>query len=457
MSEPSGFINMEDAVTEQEGATKPGRLIISLADFLKGFVPPDYILDGILQRRFIYSLTGQTGHAKTAIALLIARLMSSASPDAMLGAHRVEKGRVIYFVGENADDIRARIIGAEAHDLERDCLSFIVGRYSIATIYDQVTLEMQALGGADLIIIDTSAAYFFGNEELSNTQMGDHARTLRTLTQLPGGPCVVVLCHPVKYVTHPSQLLPRGGGAFLNEMDGNLTAWRHDDDLVELHHSSDKWRGPGFEPISFKVKRITTPKLVDRKGREIPTVKVVTISEAEEAAQGNKMRADEDRLLLELLTNGERSHADLARACKFFFEDGAPAKSRLQRTLKRLEQANPKLAKLNRGHFVLTDEGRKLAKKLKEAEEEGRIEDRGAAVSGKAFFAVRGKRLSRTVPCIRCGKADGEVFKIKDGRLDIKGHAEALHEGCAMAWFTGQECPPEAMQQAEMRLDGEPK
>jgi hypothetical protein len=44
----------------------------SQADFLKGFVPPDYIVDGVLQRRFIYSMTGRTGGGKTAIALALA-------------------------------------------------------------------------------------------------------------------------------------------------------------------------------------------------------------------------------------------------------------------------------------------------------------------------------------------------------------------------------------------------
>jgi hypothetical protein len=70
------------------------------------------------------------------------------------------------------------------------------------------------------------------------------------LTTLPGGPCVLALCHPIKHVIDPNQLLPRGGGAFLNEVDGNLSAWKRDEDIVELHHTG-KLRGPGFEPISF--------------------------------------------------------------------------------------------------------------------------------------------------------------------------------------------------------------
>ena len=100
---------------------------------------------------------------------------------------------------------------------------------------------------------------------------------LRTLTTLPGGPCVLVLCHPVKHVTEPSQLLPRGGGAFLAEIDGNITLWKHDGVLLDLHHT-DKLRGPGFEPINFRLETVNTTRLADKKGRIIPTVRAVWIS-----------------------------------------------------------------------------------------------------------------------------------------------------------------------------------
>src|SRR3954452_23132989 len=101
-------------------------------------------------------------------------------------------------------------------------------------MFETVKAQAEKLGGIDLVILDTSAAYFLGNEELSNTQMGAHARLLRRLTTLPGAPCVVVLCHPIKHVTDPTQLLPRGGGAFLAEVDGNLTIWRKDTKLIEM-------------------------------------------------------------------------------------------------------------------------------------------------------------------------------------------------------------------------------
>src|SRR5262249_33891369 len=65
-----------------------GILFLAKKGFMGGFVPPDYLIEGMLQRRFVYALTGQTGHAKTAIALLFAELISTSDANAaLLGSH----------------------------------------------------------------------------------------------------------------------------------------------------------------------------------------------------------------------------------------------------------------------------------------------------------------------------------------------------------------------------------
>jgi hypothetical protein len=415
---------------------QPKFALLSKAQFLAGFIPPDYLVDGVLQRRFVYALTARTGDGKTAIALSLARAVSSADSNARFGPHAVARGKVIYFVGENPDDVRCRIIGADSQrsdDPSLDRIHFIPGVFDIAGLRKQLIAAIDKLGGVDLVIVDTSAAYFLGDDEISNTQMGAHARMLRALTTLPGGPCVVVLCHPIKHVTDPSQLLPRGGGAFLNEMDGNLTAWRHDETLVELHHN--KFRGPGFEPITFKLEKITTPKLVDSKGRELPTVQAVAISEREEAEQEAGAEREEDELLAALSSDPDRSIADLARACGWLLAGGEPHKSKLDRVLNRLRVA--KLIKKVRGrHWRLTDEGRKLI------DDDEAIEDRSGAVgSKKPFHALRGMKQRPTVPCAYCGRT-GDVYKFADGRIP-KGqrHLSDLHEDCAEAYFTGRPKP----------------
>ena len=70
-------------------------------------MPPDYLVDGVLQRRFIYLLTGRTSGGKTAIGLELMRAVACVDVNATFGGHLVEKGHVVYFVGENPDDVRA--------------------------------------------------------------------------------------------------------------------------------------------------------------------------------------------------------------------------------------------------------------------------------------------------------------------------------------------------------------
>jgi AAA domain len=150
----------------------PPAWFLSKREFISGFVAPDYLLDGILQRRFIYALTAQTGHGKTAFALLIARLVGGSDPKAALGKHPAEKGQVVYFAGENPDDLRMRVLGDTAlceDDAAR--IWFIPGTFSIEAMREKIEAEIKRLGGVDLVIIDTSAAYFNGKDELSNTEM----------------------------------------------------------------------------------------------------------------------------------------------------------------------------------------------------------------------------------------------------------------------------------------------
>jgi hypothetical protein len=154
-------------------------------DFVAGFQPPDYLIDGILQKSFIYSITGQTSHGKTALALLIAQLVGSADPNAMLGVNPVTKGNVIYLVGGNPDDVRMRVIGADSRrpsseNPDDDRIIFVPGVFSIPEMRSEIAAKAEQIGGADLVFVDTSATYFLGNQELDNTLMGAHARMLRS-------------------------------------------------------------------------------------------------------------------------------------------------------------------------------------------------------------------------------------------------------------------------------------
>ena len=206
----------------EKTVTKP--LIQSSSDFVATFEPPDYLIESILQRRFIYSLTGLTGSGKSAVALL---LCACTALKRALAGRAVERGRALYLAGENPDDIKMRwILMSEKmnFDIDKIDVHFIEGGQLLSQNIRRIHEEVKQLGSVELIIVDTSAAYFEGDSENDNTQAGEHARRLRSLTQLPGGPCVIINCHPTKYASGDNTLIPRGGGAFLNEMEATCPA-----------------------------------------------------------------------------------------------------------------------------------------------------------------------------------------------------------------------------------------
>jgi hypothetical protein len=76
-----------------------------------------------------------------------------------------------------------------------------------------------------------------------------------------------VTCHPTK-TPDMTNLLPRGGGAFLAEVDGNLVCVLARSSMVVEVTTHGKFRGPEFTPFTFKLKQGTSAKLVDRKGTQ---------------------------------------------------------------------------------------------------------------------------------------------------------------------------------------------
>lgn len=326
--------------------------IISSAEFVRDFTPPDYALDGVFQSRFFYSLTGTTGTGKTAVLLLLAAATALGLP---VGGRDVKPGRVVYFAGENPDDVQMRWIAAGHHlgfDPHSIDVHFLKGATDVSETIELIRKDVEALGGASLIIVDTSAAFFFGDDENSNTDAGRHARNLRQLTTLPGEPAVLVACHPTKNAS-ADNLLPRGGGAFIAEVDGNLTLTKSDG-LVKLHWQG-KHRGPDFEPVVFKLESVTAPALVDSRGRLVPTVLARDMSEKEVGAVKRQAFSDMDAVLLEFDRDPTQSTRDIAERLGWRNKDGEPDRRRAQTAADKAKAQ--KLLKFEARKWKLTDAG----------------------------------------------------------------------------------------------------
>lgn len=325
------------------GGTKgsaSNKLIQSSGEFVANFQPPDYLIDGVIQRRYVYSLTSPTGRGKTSVVL---RIAAHASLGTSLAGREIEQVRVLMFVGENPDDVRMRwiklceVMGQDPNDLQ---VSFLPGiqPLSVAATRRQIEREVAKIGDVGLVIVDTSAAYFEGVDENSNVQMGVHARLMRSLVNLPGGPSVIVTTHPVKNASNDN-LLPRGGGAYLNEMDGNLVLYQRGDMVVALHWQG-KHRGPEFEYIHFKIEPGTTEKLKTTKGKPVWTVTARPISDAEASRMEDRGQSRLVSLLQAIKAKPAASLMEFAVQLGWVTKGGQPSKSEVHRVMKTLLDAN---------------------------------------------------------------------------------------------------------------------
>jgi predicted transcriptional regulator len=313
-------------------------LIVSSAQFAANFTPPDYVLVGVLIRRFVYSLTGMTGSGKTCVTL---RLAASVALGVPFAGRLTKKCRVLYAAAENPDDVRMRWIALAAQmgfDTGTIEVYFTAGTFKISETAAKLREEAIALGGEfGLAIIDTGPTFFEGDDESSRTQMLAHARMMRGLIDvIPGGPTVMVNVHPVKNAT-ADNLLPAGGGTFINEVDGNLTCAKRES-LTELHWHG-KFRGPEFGPMNFQIQTVTNLDLKDSDGRLLPTVVCEYVPEeaAEEMAAVTRMTEDEVLKLID--ANPTISLTKIARDMGWKLHGGEPNKPRAQRFVQSLKKA----------------------------------------------------------------------------------------------------------------------
>jgi hypothetical protein len=342
----------KDAADDETTAQTDGIPVLSGSEFVKDFVPPDYLLDGILQTGFLYSFTARTGDGKTTSALLLAFCVAG---NAFFAGLDCESGAVFFLAGENPDDVRIRWIGlrhAMGATIKELDIHFIPGVYRFPDIRAAIEKKVSEIGREPkLVIIDTSAAFFSGNEENSNTQLGGHAREMRKyFISLPGRPCVLVTTHPPK-TPDMDNLVPRGGGAFLAEVDGNLTAIKNGE-LVTIHWAG-KFRGPDFDPITLAIETVNAPELVDKKGRQIPTVIARPVEDHEEKILTDQ-RGENEATIRALGGGPILSRSKLAELCGWV-RDGHPDDNRARVVTWRLQKKE--LIQYENGEWSLSAKG----------------------------------------------------------------------------------------------------
>jgi hypothetical protein len=293
-------------------------MAVTLAEFLAAAQPPEFLIDPLLQRAFLYTLTAPTFHGKTTTLIYLALCVAIRKAFAGLDT---QQGRVAYFAGENPDDIAQKFtVACDFWGLDPATvpITIIPGAFDLSANLDAALARAAEGGPLALNVIDTSAAYRWDDYgEDDNQGSKEWAQGLRRFTGLPGKPAVVVPVHPTKNA-RKDLLIPRGGGAFLNEVDGNLTLWAELEAGTTQLHWQGKFRGPSFAPIDLELRKHAHPTWCHRDGKPVEMAVAVPSPKPQDPEAASKpARAvrltDQETIALRTLDKSMKADAVLAR------------------------------------------------------------------------------------------------------------------------------------------------
>jgi hypothetical protein len=140
------------------------------------------------------------------------------------------------------------------------------------------------------------------------------------LTTLPSGPCTLVLCHPTKRAAD-DDLLPRGGGAFIVELDGNVAVYKKDSLLAVVPFIRDH------------------PKLKGPRGRFTTSMVARPVRDGAAAIMVKRIDHDMETVLNAVRNTPSATPTDLARVLEWTFgPKSEPDVNRVKRNLARLQK-----------------------------------------------------------------------------------------------------------------------
>lgn len=298
----------ENAKPKTNGHAPPALQIRTGDLFAQEYLPLEYVIDGILPKSTLITVTGPGNVGKTALAMMIAAYKANG---VALNGWEVTQGHILYASAENTIDFRHRYIA-----MRDNWPGFVEDHFHVLTSLasngltangDEITTYCGHLGIAlDLIVVDTQAAWSPVVEEINNSEQLGYARALRRLCLTTGSPAVLVLSHPIKTPQKASECRPRGGVGFENETDANWTLWVNEP-LIEVNFT--RLRVPPWKPWNIRIREIEATSVTDHKGRPLRSVWAEPVPGEEveelirEAKAGKPVRKFKWQQAMEVLDN----------------------------------------------------------------------------------------------------------------------------------------------------------
>jgi hypothetical protein len=319
---------------------------VSGGELLAKIKPLHFVIEDILAKGYVYTLTARNNHGKSTLMALMTKCITEG---AKFGSQRTERGRILILSGENTPDTLLKL---KAIDIDPSMFDVVDGSYEMrANADDQLKNLAHEYAG---IFVDSNQAYFGDGEMNGNSESLAHAQAFRRLTKAPGEPFVCILSHPTKNADEEN-LIPYGGGSFMNEIDGNITL-NLQNGLAKLSHT--KLRQPSFDGIDFKLQVHEFPELRNNFGKATTSTVFEAISSDQAFVEGHKEEMIRHRFLVEFQAKEKPSATDLGD--KYFTNPIDPEKPNFDARKKRAQRIIQKLVeqKLLTKSLNLTKDGR---------------------------------------------------------------------------------------------------
>ena len=143
--------------------------LIPGGEFAKQLIEIDFVIEEIIQRGYIYALTGLSNAGKTAVALAMSVSIALEQPFA---GHYTTKGRVLFLAGENPQNVQMRLRAMlEQNELDETVLDKILIRQNVFSLrrnMDDIRETLKELDDIVLIVIDSKLVFFESRQKSSS-------------------------------------------------------------------------------------------------------------------------------------------------------------------------------------------------------------------------------------------------------------------------------------------------
>lgn len=240
-------------LAERSGTATAGApiSILSFGDMCEPSLTAKGLVKGVIDAETLVLMYGEPGCGKTFLALDLA--LSIADGREWLG-HKVRRSRVVYVAAEAGTSIRNRVSAWQRHrwtgDDEIDFRAVVSPVNLCHPRGNDVHRLAEAIGAADVVVIDTVSRALAGGDENSPGDMGAFVATLdRLRSDLR---CTVIAIH---HVGKDASRGARGHSLLRCAVDTEIAVERRDEGIcvAEITKQRD---GPSGEEFAFRLRAV---------------------------------------------------------------------------------------------------------------------------------------------------------------------------------------------------------